>query len=155
LVFVGKGGRLAEVRAGVALRGLSGFVEFRDFVSANELPYSLTLADLAVVTLRNGFEGLIVPSKFFGYMARGIPTLYIGPESDVSVFVERTQAGLVFRTGDAAAIADAIVAASTDPKWLERMSAAAHTQYREFFQKDKALSAYAATVQGIIGGGES
>jgi colanic acid biosynthesis glycosyl transferase WcaI len=155
LVFVGKGGRLAEVRAGVALRGLSGFVEFRDFVSANELPYSLTLADFAVVTLRNGFEGLIVPSKFFGYMARGIPTLYIGPESDVSVFVERTQAGLVFRTGDAAAIADAIVAASTDPKWLERMSAAAHTQYREFFQKDKALSAYAATVQGIIGGGES
>jgi colanic acid biosynthesis glycosyl transferase WcaI len=155
LVFVGKGGRLAEVRAGVAMRGLSDFVEFHDFVSANELPHSLSLADLGIVTLRDGFEGLIVPSKFFGYMARGIPTLYIGPESDISVFVERTQAGLAFRTGDAAAVAAAVVAASSDPKWLERMSDAARTQYHGSFQRERALTAYAAAVQGIIGGGES
>jgi colanic acid biosynthesis glycosyl transferase WcaI len=124
-------------------------------VSANELPHSLSLADLGIVTLRDGFEGLIVPSKFFGYMARGIPTLYIGPESDISVFVERTQAGLAFRTGDAAAVAAAVVAASSDPKWLERMSDAARTQYHGSFQRERALTAYAAAVQGIIGGGES
>src|SRR5256885_10913785 len=44
---------------------------FHDLVPAEDLPLSMGVADLALVTLRDGFEGVVVPNKLLGYMARG------------------------------------------------------------------------------------
>ena len=68
-------------------------MHFSDLLPARRLPESFGIADVAVVTLRVPFAGLVVPSKLQGYMARGIPTLYIGPDSDIERFIERSAGG--------------------------------------------------------------
>jgi colanic acid biosynthesis glycosyl transferase WcaI len=153
LVVIGQGSRLAEVRAGVEARGLGHLVSFRGFVPAARLSASLGLADLALVTLRPGFEGLIVPSKLFGHMGRGIPTLYIGPESDVSVYLREAGAGLAFETGEAPALADALAAACRGELPLHEHARCARAAYDARFSRDRALAAYGRLVADTLGRG--
>jgi alpha-D-ribose 1-methylphosphonate 5-triphosphate synthase subunit PhnH len=40
----------------------------------------IALGDAHLVLVADGFEGLLIPSKFYGVMAAGRPTIYIGPE---------------------------------------------------------------------------
>jgi len=37
------------------------------------------LGDAHLALVADGFEGLLLPSKFYGVMAAGRPTLYVGP----------------------------------------------------------------------------
>ena len=57
----------------------------------------MALTKLAVVTIKPSFSGLVVPSKFLGYIARGIPVLYIGPDSDISYHIKRGDCGFSFK----------------------------------------------------------
>jgi glycosyltransferase involved in cell wall biosynthesis len=150
LVVIGQGSRLAEVREGVAAHGLDDVVSFRGFVPAEQLSASLGLADLAIVTLRPGFEGLIVPSKLFGHMGRGIPTLYIGPESDVSVFLREADAGLVYATGEAAALAEGLAAACRGEQPLRACAERSRAAYEARFSRDRALAAYRQLVDQTL-----
>jgi glycosyltransferase involved in cell wall biosynthesis len=150
LVVVGKGSRLAEVRRGVVERGIEAVVCFKGFVPAELLPSSLGLADLAVVTIRPGFEGLIVPSKLFGYMGRGIPTLYVGPESDVAVFVREAGAGVLCGTGDAQGLADVLTAACRGTLALGEQAQRARSAYTDRFSRAAGLAAYRALVDACL-----
>src|SRR5215467_1389033 len=59
LLFVGGGSRLAEAKRLVNELDLSRSVQFRPFVSLAQMSHSMGLADVALVTLREGFEGLL------------------------------------------------------------------------------------------------
>ena len=59
-------------------------VIFKDLVEPALLPYSMGLANLACVSIRSSYGGLVAPSKFPGYLARGLPVIYVGPNSDIS-----------------------------------------------------------------------
>ena len=113
----------------MATRGLQDSVRFEDLVPAELLPHSIGLADLAVVTLRPGFEGLMVPSKMLGYMSRAIPTLYIGPHSDISELVASSNGGLAFANGDATGVAAAIVDSCRGTLDTQAMANRARTFY--------------------------
>jgi colanic acid biosynthesis glycosyl transferase WcaI len=53
-------------------------VEWRDPVALHDLAASLRAADLHVVSVRDGFERLVVPSKVYGPLALGLPLLVLG-----------------------------------------------------------------------------
>jgi colanic acid biosynthesis glycosyl transferase WcaI len=150
LVFIGGGTRLPEVRHAVAALGLGSAVRFSDFVPAERLPETLGLADLGVVTLRQGFDGLMVPSKLLGYLARGIPSLYIGPPGDAGALIERHGCGFQARNGDADAVARAILAAHADRQALEAMGDAARRAYAAGLTREHALARYEGVVEGCI-----
>ena len=150
LLVIGRGGRLAEVRTLVATRGMQGSVRFEDLVPAELLPQSIGLADLAVVTLRPGFEGLMVPSKMLGYMARGIPSLYIGPPSDISELVESSSGGLAFNNGDAAGVAAAIVASCRGALDTQTMANRASRFYESHLSARHGLSKYRNTLENCL-----
>src|SRR6202044_352614 len=57
LVMIVGGARYEDVRRRTRALGMEDRVRFFDFVSADELNWSIGVADLAVVTLRTGFEG--------------------------------------------------------------------------------------------------
>jgi colanic acid biosynthesis glycosyl transferase WcaI len=115
LVIIGQGARLAEVIGGVSARRIEHHVLFKDPVPAERLPESMGLASLAIVSLRQGFEGLLVPSKVPGYMARGLPVLYIGPPGDVSQLIHEAGCGQHCLNGAAAAAAAALTEVASDP----------------------------------------
>jgi colanic acid biosynthesis glycosyl transferase WcaI len=150
LLIIGRGSRLDEVRAGVAERQLERNVMFRELVPAERLPESFGLATLAVVTLRQGFEGLIVPSKVPGYMSRGVPVLYIGPRGDTSDLIGRAHCGRHLLTGDAAGVAAELAKAATDPEFMRTAGEQGWRYYQEHLSKKMALERYLEVVNSCL-----
>lgn len=153
LVMIGKGGRIPEMDGLVRERGLTDVVMFRPLVPPELLPQALGVADLALVTLRPGFEGLVVPSKLLGHMGRGVPTLFVGPEqSDAADLIARSGGGFSVRNGDSAAITARLVELAQDKGALERMGAAAKAYYSEFLSREIGLSSYRSVIDQVVAG---
>lgn len=151
LVFVGSGSRLAEAQRIAADAGVSHAVTFRPLVPFELLPHSLGLADVALVTLRVGFEGLVVPSKLLGYMARGIPTLYVGPPSDAQQLLDSSGGGLCVANGQVSELAHALRRLASEHQALEQMGCAARKFYRERLTRATGLEGYRLLVEGTGG----
>ena len=88
LVFVGDGAQRAQIQA--AATG-AGNIRFLDFFPAGKIPSVLAAADVHVITVKRGLEGVVVPSKMYGILAAGKPIVAVAPrETDaVSIGVPR------------------------------------------------------------------
>ena len=151
LVVIGRGSRLAAVRERVSRLGLDAAVLFSDLLPAERLPESFGIAQMAVVTLQPGFAGLVVPSKLQGYMARGLPTLYIGPDSDVDRFIRDSRGGVGFRNGDVTGVAAAIAQLAEDAGRLEQLGHDAREYYDRKFARAHGLARYATVIRSLLG----
>jgi colanic acid biosynthesis glycosyl transferase WcaI len=155
LVILGQGSRLSQAKSLVKRLRIDDVVTFKDLVPAGLLPQSLGIADLALVTLLPGFEGLVVPSKLLGHMARGIPTLYVGPDdSDVAQLILNSGGGLVVRNGEVEQLASSLVLLSKDPAALHRMGRSAAAYYSEHLSRESGLSRYRALVDAASRGSD-
>jgi len=77
-LFVGNGPRRKQIEEFVAANGITNF-QYRDYFSRDQLKYSLSLADVQLISLRAPFVGISVPGKLYGIMASARPALFIGP----------------------------------------------------------------------------
>ena len=143
LVFMGKGTRLAAAKHAASQAGIAHAVQFRPLVPSSRLPQALGVAHVALLTLREGFEGLVVPSKLFGYMSRGLATIYVGPPSDAELILRASRGGLCQRNGDAAATADAIQFLIEHQEELRSMGVAAARYYENHLSRAIGLSKHA------------
>jgi colanic acid biosynthesis glycosyl transferase WcaI len=150
VVIIGGGTRLAETRRLVSALDLEDRVTFKGFVPAEVLPFSLGIADLAVVTLRQGFEGVIVPSKVLGYMARAIPILYVGPDGDVGQMIRDAECGDCCLPGDSEGVAQVLQRAASEPTVLRQWGANAQRRYGSRYTRGSALDQYVEVVQGAL-----
>jgi len=149
LLFIGKGSRLSEAQKVAEECGVSAAVQFRPPVPLELLPHSLGLADVALVTLRRGFEGLVVPSKLLGYMARGVATIYIGPPSDAQHLIDESGGGASVANGDVRALSDVYRRLVAEPAALSSMGLAAEEFYREQLSRTLGLQRYEAVIEEV------
>jgi glycosyltransferase involved in cell wall biosynthesis len=108
-VFVGGGMRFMEVERFVKEKNLSNvlLVPYRD---RSVLAQSLSVGDVHYVSLRPGFEGLVVPSKAYGIMAAGRPMIYQGSANgEIARMVAREGIGHVVPPGDREGLRNAIL----------------------------------------------
>ena len=71
-------------------------IRLAGFASEEELEKRLAAADIHLVSLRQGWEGIVVPSKFFGALAIGRPVLFSGPSnSAISIWCTKHKIGFV------------------------------------------------------------
>jgi glycosyltransferase involved in cell wall biosynthesis len=90
------------------------FLPYQEF---DDLPFSLTAADLALVTLSIEAEGLVAPSKLYGHLAAGTPIAAITPpDSYLHQLVERAHCGRWFGNGDADGLASWIRELCREPE---------------------------------------
>jgi colanic acid biosynthesis glycosyl transferase WcaI len=102
--FVGGGARLEDVRRRVAQQGL-GNVCILPYQERERLGEMLAAADVQLISMRNGTEGLIVPSKLYGIMAAGRPAVFVGPAgSEVARTIREHECGAVVECGDVAGL---------------------------------------------------
>jgi glycosyltransferase involved in cell wall biosynthesis len=142
LLFVGNGVRLSEVKEFVAQRQLENvaFLPYQDF---SVLAESLSAGDVHFVSLRSGFEGLVVPSKVYGIMASGKPVIYQGERSgEVARMVEREGIGFVIPPGDRDGLRDRILLLYRDRAARERMGEAARQALLEKYSVASGLVRY-------------
>lgn len=71
-------------------------IKLAGFASEEDLEKRLAAADIHMVSLREGWEGIVVPSKFFGSLAMGRPVLFSGPvNSAISIWCTKYKIGFV------------------------------------------------------------
>lgn len=140
--FIGGGKRRPWLEAEVARRALTG-CSFRDYVPEVELNTSLNAADLCLVTVARGFEGLLVPSKIYGIMAVGKPVLYYGAlEGDVPALIRRHHIGWVIEQGDSTSLARVLTDIAACPEQLAALGANARRAFEAYYDRPLATARY-------------
>jgi colanic acid biosynthesis glycosyl transferase WcaI len=84
-----------------------------------KLPYTMPLADIALVAMDVGAENLMIPSKMFYYMAAGASVIGIcSGRNDVSEIINKSFCGLTVEPNSPQALAESISALSNDAEKL-------------------------------------
>jgi len=79
-VFVGEGPKKERIQSFAEQHELSNF-RYLPYFPREDLKYSLPMADVHLMTLREEMTGIAVPGKLYGIMAAGRPALMVGPEA--------------------------------------------------------------------------
>jgi glycosyltransferase involved in cell wall biosynthesis len=138
-VFVGSGSRTRELECQVRERVL-GNVELLPQLAKERLDEGLTSADLHLVTLRPGLSGLLVPSKIYGVLAAGRPTVYVGPEDgEVADILRQAGCGVRIAPGDADGLTRAVLGYRGDPARWGRAAKQARAVFERRFDRRLAL----------------
>ena len=134
-LFIGGGAGTAPLQARIPA-ALAGAVRFLPYQPRARLAESLSAADVHLVSLRPEFEGLIVPSKFYGIAAAGRPALFIGdPEGEIATVLKSSGCGLTVAQGDGDALAKAVLDLSADPERCQAMGARARALFEREYDK--------------------
>jgi glycosyltransferase involved in cell wall biosynthesis len=113
--FVGGGKRKREVDDFVRERGLRNCIveghQPRELLGA-----LLTAADLHLVTIRTGVEGIMVPSKFYGILAANRPAILVGAaEGEIARTIVEEHCGEIVAVSEVEALVAAILRRVEDP----------------------------------------
>jgi len=94
-LFVGGGLRKQEIEAFAHKHQLPNF-RYLDYFPRDQIRYSLSLADIHLITLGSGMAGIAIPSKLYGAMAAARPLIMVGPESsEISLTIREVGCGFV------------------------------------------------------------
>jgi colanic acid biosynthesis glycosyl transferase WcaI len=106
-LFIGGGFLYAGLKEALRRRVLDKLAIFMPYQDQSELANSLSVPDVHWVSLRPEFEGLIVPSKFYGIAAAGRGAIAItDTDGEIAQLVDTYRCGAVIRPGDGKALAD-------------------------------------------------
>ena len=139
-LFIGNGALFGPLKAQVEKHGLTS-VRFKPYQPSALLRQSLSAADVHLVSLRPGLEGLIVPSKFYGACAAGRPTIFIGSkDGEISRLIGRHKCGRVIEDSDGAGLARVVLELASDPVLCKQMGDHARRACETEFDKSIALA---------------
>jgi colanic acid biosynthesis glycosyl transferase WcaI len=145
--FVGVGPRLAEVKR--AARDLPN-VEFREYVERSRLGDTLTAADIHLVTLRPNMPGLLVPSKIYGILAAGRPTIYIGPpDGEIADILREGRCGSTVPNGDVDGLVTTIRDYSCDPFRRDVEGTNARAIFEARFTRRRSLDTFRGLLESL------
>lgn len=90
------------------------------FQPENKLPFTLSLADIALVSLDEGAEGFMVPSKMFYYMSAGAAVIGVCKGiNDVSNIILKSNCGITIEPKKPKELANIIKVLAEDKKKLK------------------------------------
>ncbi len=130
-VFVGEGARKADIAARIERDKLAN-VRLLPFVPDTEFADLLASADVSLVTLEAGAEGLGVPSKFYNILASGRPTVaLVAPSCEVARVLEEADCGVRVEQGNAQVLAQTIRDLQSSPAEVERLGVNARRVFEQ------------------------
>lgn len=140
--FIGKGQRLKEIQGFKDKHALDNIV-LMPFQQESLLAESLGSANVHFVSLRPEFSGLVVPSKFYGILAAGLPTVYQGSsEGEIACVIDEESVGKNVVLGDVEGLERAILAYRDDPALCRTQGRGARTLVETTYNRQGALQKY-------------
>jgi glycosyltransferase involved in cell wall biosynthesis len=156
-LFVGGGPRRAEVEGFASREGLTNFA-YLDYFPRDMLRESLSVADVHLISLRQSFVGISVPSKLYGAMASARPILFVGPaHCETADAIRDAQCGITVDPsvgGDAAAglrIGEVLRAWAEVPNVCEEMGARGRSAFVERYEHMQSCAAFEHVVRSSWG----
>ncbi len=150
-MFIGGGVGKADVRRVIAEHAPKNIIDL-PYQPFDRLRYSLSAADLHVVTMVDEVVGCIHPCKVYGAMAVGRPILFVGPRpSHVTDLLDGQDVGWHVAHGDAAGCAEQIEAvAALPPERLREMGDNARAYVDERYTQARLLGEFCDAVERAI-----
>ena len=141
-LLIGDGVRRPEIEKIVVERKLSNVI-LLPYQDASSLAESLSAGDVHYVSLRNGFEGLVVPSKAYGAMAAGRPIVFQGAEAgEIARMVKKEGIGFVVPPRDRKELKDRILELFRNPEMRKRQGELARAALEEKYCASIGLAEY-------------
>ena len=145
-VFIGEGPRKDEIAGRIEGWELSN-TRLLPYQSRQDLARSLSAADVHLVSLRDDMQGLIVPSKIYGILAAGRPSILIGgSENEVAAIIQGHRCGTVVQEGDVCALTEAMLALAENPRKRRAMGHRARQAFEEHYAFEVALAEWERVV---------
>lgn len=145
-VFIGAGAKQKVCLEKATQQQLNNclFLPYQDQLT---LPYSLTAADLSLVSISAGLEGIIAPSKLYGILASGRPVAAICEKhSYLRPLLAEANCGAAFNNEDAQSLAEFIRFLAADPQLSQHLGTAGRKYLCEHFTPQKIAQQYATVL---------
>lgn len=114
-VFVGGGVMIPRLEEFVRTHRIDNVI-IRPYEPRERLGQLISLGDVHLVLVADGFDGLLLPSKFYGVLAAGRPVIYVGPTaSEAAQVVAEEECGVVVPNCDSASLVSAIDLLRSNP----------------------------------------
>lgn len=131
-LFIGGGHKRAAIEAEIRAQRLDNVI-LKPLQPRELLAETLGLADVHLVSLLPSLEPFVIPSKFYGILAAGRPTLFVGDlEGEIGRILQQHRCGHAVAIGDSETLARHIFELRDSPKRLNEMAARA----RQLFEID-------------------
>lgn len=141
-LFIGGGHHVEELQAKAAADGLTN-IALRPYQPRARLAQSLGVGNVHWLSLRPEFEGLIVPSKFFGIAAAGRPVIAVTQaRGEIARIVTAHECGVVVEPGQGEALAARIVELANDRSVCLAMGQRARAMLESQYGQERALSRF-------------
>ncbi len=149
-IFIGGGKRFDQLKS-LAKEQNWPNIMFLPFQDREKLNFSLNLADVHLISQQPSFTGVVVPSKLFGVLAVGKPSLMIGPaEAEVSRIIDENRVGFVVENGQAARLVDRIHQLQQDANLRDEMGRRARAVFEQKFDRDTACTRIEEILKGVV-----
>lgn len=134
-LFAGGGAARPELETHCRKAGIAN-VSFQSYGNDLEFDKNLRECHIGLVTLRDGCQGTVVPSKVYSLLAMGRPVLFIGPsDATPALLIDEYRCGWHFAPGQTTEIERHILALLQNPEPLRTASAHARLAYERHFTR--------------------
>ncbi len=148
-VLIGGGRGLRDFSAAAQARGIDN-VMLQPYQPREALAHSLSLPDLHWLSLSPSLEGCIFPSKWYGILAAGRPSLFIGKkDGDIAQRMHAADIGLAVTPGDVEGACTAIERLAGDPGVAAGMGERARRLLDEHYTRDVAFTRWESVIQSM------
>jgi glycosyltransferase involved in cell wall biosynthesis len=148
-VLCGDGAQRSHIESRVADEQIDN-VLLCPFVAKEDYPDALAAADVSIVTLEPGMEGLCVPSKFYSILASGRPVLaLVSPRSEVARVIDEEECGLQVNHGDTTKLVEAISFLHQNPDHAALMGKNARRALVERFSLQRTADQYYRVIRSV------
>lgn len=149
-VFVGEGIKKEYIKNEVNKKDLNNFLFF-PYQPRENLTYSLGLADVSLVTLEKGFEGMVVPSKIYGILASGSPVIgIVGRDSEITDIISDAKCGKLVQIGDTLSLEDSIMEYYNNPGKSKEEGRRGRKYFEEHFDRTIATGKYIRLIKSLL-----
>jgi glycosyltransferase involved in cell wall biosynthesis len=146
-VVIGSGARYWILQDQVIEMGLKN-IQFLPYQDLQDLPYSLTACDLALVSISPNMESLVAPSKFYSALAASRPVAAIcAPHSYLTALIAKATCGKAFQNGDSRGLTDFIRFLSQHPEQGQKMGQAGRRYLQTHFTPKSIAYQYAQVLR--------
>jgi glycosyltransferase involved in cell wall biosynthesis len=149
-MFIATGHQVKLLMEKVAAEGLADRFRFLPPQPISDLKFALSAPNVHWISLRPEMEGLIVPSKFYGALAAGRPTLAVMSKTDeLAALVEKHGCGIAIASGDSEGLARHISRLKSNPRLCEDMGQRARDLFDQNFTRKKAIVRWVELIRSV------
>ncbi|AGA32396.1 Glycosyltransferase [Thioalkalivibrio nitratireducens DSM 14787] len=150
-VFIGDGPRRREVVGWQERFDLKN-IRLLPFQPTERLAESLSLGDVHFLSLRAGFEGLVVPSKAYGALGAGRPILYQGESTgEIARMIEEERIGSVVPLNSPDSLTSVLRRYYDHPTLAANEGQRALELNRQKYGRQHAVSEYLRLIEKLLG----